>query len=41
MKKFDLNIEKVLENWEVHHALDLSTTIGVRVAKEEDLTGFR
>lgn len=21
MKKFDLNIEKVLENWEAHHAI--------------------
>ena len=21
VKKFDLNIEKVLENWEIHHAI--------------------
>lgn len=21
MKKFDLNIEKILENWEMHHAI--------------------
>ena len=21
MKKFDLNIEKILENWEIHHAI--------------------
>ena len=21
MKKFDLNIEKILENWETHHAI--------------------
>ena len=21
MKKFDLNIEKILENWDIHHAI--------------------
>ncbi|WP_216822414.1 hypothetical protein [Francisella tularensis] len=45
MKKFDLNIEKILENWEMHHAIReiianaidesiLSKTQGVQIFKE-------
>lgn len=37
-RKFDLNIEKILENWEVHHAI---REIIANAMDEEILTGCK
>src|SRR4030066_1334103 len=47
MKKFDLNIEKILENWEVHHAVreiianaideqKITSTPEIKIFKDDD-----
>ena len=52
MKKFDLNIEKILENWDMHHAIReiianaldeqfLSKTKEVEIFKENDVWYIR